>query len=86
MTRTTLIQHHRTISILASGLALLLVLILAPRMEGPRVLFGITFTTKTGTPGLMNLGWALLILMPLLTYFATDLVLRLMKRKGKQEE
>lgn len=79
-----MVKHtHRihNIQLGAALVALILVLIFGPRMDGPRIIFGIPFTTKTGGPGLTNLGWALLILAPLLAYVATGLVLRLTGRR-----
>lgn len=54
--------------IAAGGVALLMVIIFAPRMEGPRGIRGIEFTTKMGTPGSTNVGWAMLIFAPILAY------------------
>lgn len=76
--KQTLLRHRRTIQLVATVLALTLVLIFGPRMDGPRMFFGIPFTTKTGVPGLTDLGWLLLILAPLATYLVTGLALHLL--------
>ena len=83
--RTSLLEHRRNYSLAAAWLAAVLVLIFAPRMEGPRYLFGIRFTTKAGTPGLTDLGWVLLIVVPLVTYFAVSGLLWWMKYRIPKE-
>lgn len=53
---------------------MILVMALAPRMDGPRVMCGMQFKAKTGAPGLTNLGLALLVFAPVVTYFVAGLI------------
>lgn len=74
--RATVIKTITTLS------SFIVVLIVAPRMDAPRVIGDIEFTTKTGGYGLTNLGWLLLILVPVSTYLLTSLILKLCANKN----
>ena len=74
--RSTIIKAAATI------LSFIVVMIFAPRMDGPRIIGGVGFTTKTGSNGLTNFGWILLILVPLSTYLITSIILKLSNKKN----
>ena len=69
----------------AAVLAIAIVMIFGPRLDGPRVLFGTTLRTKTGGLGLTNFGFFLLVAAPLGSYALTRFGLGLFSRKGKDE-
>lgn len=50
ISRNTIIKAATTL------LSFIIVMIFAPRMDGPRIINGVEFTTKTGGPGLTDLG------------------------------
>lgn len=81
----SLIRHRRSYSLAAASVALVVVLIVAPRMEGPRYLFGVRLTTKTGTPGLTDLGLVLLVVVPLVTYVAMSGLLAWLEDRSSNE-
>jgi len=62
-------------------LGFVLVMLFAPRMEEARILFGIRFATKAGTPGLTDLGWALMVLVPPAVYFMMGVIIDLVLKK-----
>ena len=74
--RSTIIKTVTTI------LSFIVVMIFAPRMDGPRIIGEVEFTTKTGGNGLTNLGWILLVLVPLSTYLITSMVLKISNKKN----
>ena len=74
--RSTIIKATATI------LSFIIVMIFAPRMDGPRIISGVELTTKTGGNGLTNFGWILLILVPLSTYSITRIILKLSNKKS----
>lgn len=76
-------NKFRNLPPILTFLAFLLVFIFAPRMDGPRVIAGIEFTTKAGQPGLTNLGWILLLTVPPATYLLSRLVVRQFAKKAK---
>lgn len=71
------------ISVLLAIISFILVMIFAPRLDGPRIIYGIEFNTKAGTSGLTDLGLVLLVLAPIITYFSSRLLFRLFKSKDK---
>lgn len=73
--RSTIIKTVVTI------LSFIIIMIFAPRMDGYRILNGIKFTTKTGVSGLTNLGWVLLVIVPVATYLITSLLLKIIGQK-----
>jgi len=77
--RTTIIKAAFTL------LSLILVLIFAPRMDEPRIIDGVQFSTKSGNTGLTDLGWILLVLVPVLTYLVVSLMLKLNQKKNHGE-
>ncbi len=60
----------------AAVAALAAVMAFGPRMDGPRVIGGVPYTTKTGAPWLTDLGWVLLVVLPPLAYAGMALALR----------
>lgn len=69
---------------LGAGLvSMILVVVFGPRMDGPRVIGGITFTTKTGGPGLTNLGFLLLLVLPVVSYVVVGLAGRVVLRRRR---
>lgn len=64
-------EYHQIIKLTAGVIAMIFVLVFGPRMEGPRCINGIKIMTKTGVPGLTNLGWLLLVSAPPAVYFVT---------------
>ncbi|MEP2771379.1 MAG: hypothetical protein ABJH05_04480 [Fulvivirga sp.] len=72
--RSTIIKTVVTI------LSFMIVLIFAPRLDGPRMIADVQFNTKTGGNGLTNIGWLLLIAVPISTYLITSIVLKLSKK------
>lgn len=70
----------RYIQITAAVLGCVLVMIFGPRMDGPRMIGGVAFKTKGGGPGLTNLGFLLLVGVPVITYFVVGIVGRLIAR------
>ncbi|WP_412069538.1 hypothetical protein [Rubrivirga sp. IMCC43871] len=68
--------RHRSLSMAAAVAALAAVLAFGPRMDGPRMIDGVPYTTKTGAPGLTDLGWALVVVLPPLAYVGMALALR----------
>lgn len=79
--KDSLYKNRRIIHTVATCLALILVLIFAPRMDGPREIFGWTFTSKGGAPGLTDWGWAMLLGVPVMVNLFLWVVFRTMKRK-----
>ncbi|MBL1280849.1 MAG: hypothetical protein COA33_011280 [Fluviicola sp.] len=63
-------------------LSFIVVMIFAPRMDGARIIGGVEFTSKAGGNGLTNLGWVLLVLVPLSTYLITSMVLKISSKKN----
>lgn len=57
--------------------AFVLVLALAPRMDGPRIICGVRFMSKGGGPGLTNAGWLMLVTLPLATWVLVGAIARL---------
>lgn len=84
--KVSLIQHRRNYSLGAAWLAFVLVLVFAPRLKGPRIIEGIPFMTKTGVPGLTDLGLALLVIVPVVTFFAIYSLLWWLKSRHMSEE
>lgn len=76
------VKRNTIIKLIVTVLAFILVLVFAPRLDGPRIINGIEFNTKSGGPGLTNFGWILLVVIPVLTYIITDIILR-MSNKNK---
>lgn len=76
------VKKDTIIKAVVTVLSLILVMIFAPRMEEARVIGGVSFTTKTGSPGLTNLGWLLLITVPIITFTITHFILKMFSNKN----
>lgn len=76
------VKRSTIIKAIATVLSIVIVMIFAPRMEEPRIIGGIKFTSKSGGDGLTGFGWVLLIFVPLFTYLITGLVLKRSNRKN----
>ena len=81
-----LFKNPRYVKVAFTVVAFILVLIFAPRLDGPRVIFGVEFTTKTGGSGLTNFGFFLLVTVPALTYIITSLVIKLLHGKKNRDK
>lgn len=77
------VTRQTVIKAVAVIVPLIAVLIFAPRMEGPRFIGGVAFTTKTGSAGLTNLGWLLLVTVPVASLSITSLVLKLVGERKR---
>ena len=85
--KASLIHHHKNYSLGAANLAFILVLVFAPRLTGPRIINGIRFATKMGGHGLTDLGLALLVIVPIVTFLAMyGLIWWLKSRQIREKE
>ncbi len=67
-------------------MAFVLVLIFSPRLNGARIIHGIRFITKTGAPGLTDLGLVLLVVVPIVTFFVMYSLIWWLKGRQKLED
>jgi len=79
MDRFKPVKRRSIIVAVLTILSFILVMIFAPKLEDPRIIYGVRFSTKTGAPGLTNLGLILLAGVPLVTFILSSLILKLLK-------
>jgi len=79
------VKRNTIIKAAATLLSFILVLIFAPRIDEPRIIGGVQFSTKSGSTGLTDLGWILLVFVPVLIYLLVSLMLKLNQKKNHGE-
>lgn len=70
------VNRNAIIKLVVIVVSFLLVLVFAPRMDAPRIINGIEFNTKSSGPGLTNMGWIMLVVIPVISYIITEIILR----------
>lgn len=75
----------RILKVVLVGISIVLVLVFAPRLGAPRVIDSVMFTPKSGSKGLTNLGWLLLITVPICVNLIINVVLKLLTSKNSKD-
>ena len=74
--------RSRIIRLIPTWIAFVLVMVLGPRMEGPRVVCGHELRSRGGGPGLTNLGFVLLVVVPVAVYLIAGVIERWWQRRS----
>lgn len=76
--------RSRFVRLIPAWAAFVLVMIFGPRMDGARIMCGHEFRTKSGGPGLTDLGLVLLIVVPVAVYLVMGWIQRWWSRRSER--